>query len=93
VQYDTTNLTGLYNGAAQGSPAVTLPADTEFFNIGNHSNGISNTFDGTIGEIVFIQSAVSLSNRQKLEGYLAWKWGLQANLPAGHPYKNVPPLL
>jgi hypothetical protein len=93
VQYDTTNLTGLYNGAAQGSPAVTLPADTEFFNIGNHSNGISNPFDGTIGEIVFIQSAVSLSNRQKLEGYLAWKWGLQANLPAGHPYKNAPPLL
>lgn len=93
VQYDTTNLTGLYNGAAQGSPAVTIPADTALFNIGSHASGGSNYFDGAIGEIVFIQSTVSLSNRQKLEGYLAWKWGLQANLPVGHPYKNAPPLL
>ncbi len=91
VQYDTTNLTGLYNGAAQGSPAVTIPADTALFNIGSHASGASNYFDGAIGEIVFIQSTVSLSNRQKLEGYLAWKWGLQANLPVGHPYKNSPP--
>jgi hypothetical protein len=93
VQYDTTNLTGIYNGAAQGSPAVTIPADTALFNIGSHASGASNYFDGAIGEIVFIQSTVSLSNRQKLEGYLAWKWGLQANLPVGHPYKNAPPLL
>ena len=93
VQYDTTNLTGLYNGAAQGSPAVTIPADTALFNIGSHASGGSNYFDGAIGEIVFIQSTVSLSNRQKLEGYLAWKWGLQANLQVGHPYKNAPPLL
>jgi len=91
VQYDTTNLTGLYNGAAQGSPAVTILADTALFNIGSHASGASNYFDGAIGEIVFIQSTVSLSNRQKLEGYLAWKWGLQANLPVGHPYKNSPP--
>ena len=25
------------------------------------------------------------------EGYLAWKWGLQGNLPSGHPYKNSAP--
>ena len=24
-------------------------------------------------------------------GYLAWKWGLQANLPAGHTYKSAAP--
>lgn len=28
---------------------------------------------------------------QKIEGYLAHKWGLTANLPAGHPYKVNPP--
>jgi hypothetical protein len=26
------------------------------------------------------------------EGYLAWKWGLQGNLPSYHPYKNNPPI-
>jgi hypothetical protein len=30
-------------------------------------------------------------NRQKLEGYLAHKWGLGANLPVDHPYKTVGP--
>jgi hypothetical protein len=44
-----------------------------------------------IAEIVFYQSALSLSNRQTIEGYLAWKWGLQASLPIDHPYKNSAP--
>ena len=93
VQYDTTNITGIFNGTTQLSPAATLTADTANFIVGVHSNTATNFLDGAFGEIVFIQSAVSLSNRQKLEGYLAWKWGLQANLPVGHPYKNAPPLL
>jgi hypothetical protein len=33
------------------------------------------------------------ANRQVIEGYLAWKWGLTANLPAAHPFKNRPPLI
>jgi|688.fasta_scaffold233110_2 hypothetical protein len=44
-----------------------------------------------IAEIVFYQSALSLSNRQTIEGYLAWKWGLSANLPSDHPYKSSAP--
>lgn len=28
---------------------------------------------------------------RKAEGYLAWKWGLQGNLPSTHPYKNAAP--
>ena len=30
------------------------------------------------------------TDRQKVEGYLAWKWGLQASLDASHPYKDAP---
>ena len=26
--------------------------------------------------------------RQKIEGYLAHKWGLTANLPSAHPFKH-----
>jgi hypothetical protein len=48
--------------------------------------------NGYISEIVFItNSSLSTTDRQRLEGYLAWKWGLVANLPSGHPYKNSPP--
>jgi len=28
---------------------------------------------------------------RQAEGYLAWKWGLQGNLPSNHPYKNTAP--
>jgi len=42
-------------------------------------------------EIVVSSTLLSTENRQKLEGYLAHKWGLTADLPAGHPYKTVGP--
>jgi hypothetical protein len=44
-----------------------------------------------MGEFVILESSASANDRQKLEGYLAHKWGLTANLPAGHPYKVNPP--
>jgi len=53
------------------------------------SNG---AFQGYVGEIVTYPSGLSDSDRQKVEGYLAWKWGLQANLPNSQPYKNAPPI-
>ena len=34
---------------------------------------------------------MSEADRHKIEGYLAHKWGLEANLSAGHPYKTAPP--
>lgn len=49
------------------------------------------TWTGIIAEIVWTNSVMSFVNRQLLEGYLAWKWGLEANLPSGHPFKNTPP--
>jgi hypothetical protein len=48
-------------------------------------------FRGGIGEFIVINNTVSLSDRQKIEGYLAHKWGLENNLPIDHPYKNSPP--
>ncbi|MGA0715722.1 MAG: hypothetical protein ACO3OO_10680, partial [Gemmobacter sp.] len=47
-------------------------------------------FDGEFAEIIFIAS-VSDADRQRLEGYLAHKWGLAGSLPAGHPWKAVAP--
>jgi len=49
-------------------------------------------FQGYVGEIVTYPSGLSDNDRQKVEGYLAWKWGLQANLPNSQPYKNAPPI-
>jgi hypothetical protein len=40
--------------------------------------------------IVYNTSSFSTNQRQQVEGYLAWKWGLVANLPSSHPFKNSP---
>jgi hypothetical protein len=58
--------------------------------IASRVDGVT-AFRGIIGEIVMTVGVVSTTTRQQIEGYLAWKWKLQANLPSGHPFKNLPP--
>lgn len=48
--------------------------------------------DGAFGEIILTED-VTTTTREKIEGYLAHKWGLAANLDAGHPYKTTPPTI
>jgi hypothetical protein len=50
----------------------------------------ANAVDSVVGEVVVIASN-DADLEKKVEGYLAWKWGLQANLPSDHPYKNGAP--
>jgi len=42
----------------------------------------------TLYEMLFIADTADV---EKAEGYLAHKWGIEANLPSGHPYKSVAP--
>jgi hypothetical protein len=49
--------------------------------------------NGDMGEIVVSASQLSDTDRQRLEGYLAWKWGSVDVLNATHPFKNRPPLI
>tara|TARA_R100000951_G_scaffold105303_1_gene99018 strand:+ start:1050 stop:1829 length:780 start_codon:yes stop_codon:yes gene_type:complete len=48
-------------------------------------------YEGDIAEIVAYDSALSTSDRESVEGYLAHKWGLTASLPSSHPYKTTAP--
>jgi hypothetical protein len=50
-----------------------------------------NRLIGTVGEVVAIVGPLTDSEREKMEGYLAWKWGLQASLPSTHPYYYTKP--
>lgn len=43
-------------------------------------------FTGNIAEMIYYNVTLSTTQRQRVEGYLAWKWGLQAQLPATHPF-------
>jgi hypothetical protein len=42
-------------------------------------------------EIIHYDVALTSAQRQQVEGYLAWKWGLQNKLPSTHRYKLFPP--
>jgi hypothetical protein len=42
-------------------------------------------------EILIFTGDMPTDDRQTVEGYLAWKWGLQGNLPMTHPYKFLSP--
>jgi hypothetical protein len=47
--------------------------------------------NASIAEVVILPVAVTVTQQQFIEGYLAHKWGLEDNLPVGHPYKSGPP--
>jgi len=46
---------------------------------------------GDIAEFVIVEDS-STSTQEKIEGYLAHKWGTASALPSSHPYKNNPPI-
>jgi hypothetical protein len=79
------------NGAQVASSGTTSTLSSyNGANLGNFLGG-SDFYQGDIAEIVATTSALSTSDRQKMEGYLAHKWGLTASLPSDHPYKSVQP--
>jgi hypothetical protein len=57
------------------------------------SDTVGESFNGDLGEIIIFTSNY-LSHyeyKSQIEGYLAWKWGLQSLLLNDHPYKNRAP--
>lgn len=73
----TNGLAGLNIGAIRGNPNPILA--TWYWS-------------GKVGEFIVIPS-FDTGDRQKVEGYLAWKWGLESKLPDLHPYKLAPPMI
>ena len=48
-------------------------------------------WNGRIHEVVIISEVVTDDLKEIIRGYLAWKWGLEGDLPIGHPYKSAAP--
>jgi hypothetical protein len=48
-------------------------------------------YPGHYKEVLFYTGQISTLERQKVEGYLAWKWGLQGSLSLTYPYKYRSP--
>ena len=74
------------------SQTLTLTPTNPNYGTGTTTNQIlggGSSFN--IGEAVLFDGVISVAQRQQVEGYLAWKWGVQASLPSTHPWFAYPP--
>ena len=88
---NTSNTARIYaNGTVGGNiTGMFSPLADSQLSIGA-MNGGGYGMTGTISELIMYNTALSTRDRQDIEGYLAWKWGLESQLPAGHPYATEP---
>jgi len=97
--YNKTNVSLSINGGTSASTAYTQDLvynSSDLTAIGaakDTGSNVASPFNGPMYEIIVLHSAPSTDTRQRIEGYLAHKWGLTANLPSDHPYKSAAPLV
>ena len=73
---------------ANRAPVSTAPSFA--LQLGTFGNNVA-PLVGNFCELVIVSSLLANADRQIVDGYLHWKWGLQGNLPSDHPYKNAAP--
>jgi hypothetical protein len=56
-----------------------------------NSSSVFTSSNFHVCEIIAYNRALGATDRQMVEGYLAWKWGMTTQLPNGHPYQTFPP--
>jgi hypothetical protein len=93
VNYTTEHT--VYQNGSQIGTAVPIPpvnVQSDWIALGGNGSNANENMTGYIFEfIIYNGSVLTTLERQKVEGYLAWKWGLQSTLPADHPYKAAKP--
>ena len=78
------------NGALQDTGTMATVDTHPNTKLGNFND--TNFMHGQIAEVI-IAGNHATATRQKVEGYLAHKWGFAGDLDAGHPYKSAPPTI
>lgn len=94
VSLTQTELMNRKNGGSALSNTGTLGAALTIDDIGvfGRADGTAGArWIGDIGECILLADADE-ATIQKIEGYLAWKWGLQGSLPWDHPYVGAAPV-
>jgi hypothetical protein len=59
--------------------------------IGSNNTNPNGGLEMKLGELILVKGVMDNFQIELMEGYLAWKWGLESNLPPSHPYKLLPP--
>ncbi len=89
--YLSSSLAGTYIKSNGGTSYANATSGYRLGWLNNNDPPTNYYYDGNMGEIIIFNRALTTSQQQQVEGYLAWKWGLVSSLPANHPWKNWPP--
>ena len=90
MSQNSSTLTPYYNGLVLNTKSGTMGSTTGFI-IGDAPSGYrGQCWNGYMAEIIMFRIVLGTTQRQQIEGYLAWKWGLTASLPSSHPYAVTP---
>jgi hypothetical protein len=81
------------NGTLTTYSGTSLPStnNSTFFRFGD--DRASFVSDVNVYEFIGFNTTITASQRQQIEGYLAWKWGIQSLLPSTQLYKTIRPQL
>lgn len=77
----------------RGTMGTAYPSNVAIYIGKEQSFGPLGWMDGDFAEMILVLGAVDTASRQRIEGYLAHKWGLVDSIPADHPYKTAAPIL
>ena len=89
-QYTLTGMSGFNNLSLKAVTLNGTMTEDAGIVIGT-TTGVYTSSNFTLYELIATSNALTSSDRQDVEGYLAAKWGLSAQLPSFHPYKNFEP--
>jgi hypothetical protein len=86
----------IYNGAS--SELWNNGTSTTGVNIGtNGMNGVriggGNPAPYVFHAVLILNRIPTTDERERMEGYLAWRYGIQSSLPANHPFIGSPPTI
>ena len=90
--FDNTSSLLSLNGTTDTGKNTGSYSLTNGINLGTNYLSTADFLEGDIAEFIIVDGVASASDRQKVEGYLAHKWGLTGSLPGSHPYKSSQPM-
>lgn len=92
IKHTGTQIVGIVLGLLSGSVNATFDGSPSVCTVGTAVGAGLVHSQNDYAELLLVQSP-SVDIEQRVEGYLAHKWGLTANLPSDHPYKSAAPTI
>jgi len=93
----TASVRGTIDGNTASTGSVAIPSVTYTRRVIGANAGaagaIGSYYLGRLHEFFCASVAFNSGQEDQAHGYLAWKYGLEGNLPGGHAYKLAPPVV